>query len=327
MRKYLVEGGEDALVVAYEVGRKAMAEGLGLLDVMAMHEDALEANVLAALDRGVARNAHSAGEFCRELLSPFEMGMRGYQVANDHLRRLNEVLLEQKQALEAVNQELESFSYSVSHDLRAPLRSIDGFSQALLEDYGEKLDEQGRKYLGYVRQSAQQMSALIDDLLELARVTRSEFARSEVDLSKLARVVVDRLRRAEPERRVEVVVEEGLVASGDARLLELVLQNLLGNAWKFTSKTDRAHIEFRRSEAAGPRVYRVADNGAGFDMSYATKLFGVFQRLHSAREFEGTGVGLATVQRIVRRHGGDVWAEGEVGRGATLYFTLEGGAR
>jgi len=227
-----------------------------------------------------------------------------------------------KEAAEASNRELESFSYSVAHDLRAPLRSIDGFSQALLEDYGDKLDEDGRKYLRFVRESSQLMAQLIDDMLTLSRVTRQNLDRSAVDLSALARATHARLQRSEPERSVEVAIQEALVDQGDARLLAVVFDNLLGNAWKFTSKRTGARIEFGETTKDGIRAYFVRDNGAGFDMAYASKLFGVFQRLHAAHDFEGTGVGLATVQRIVHRHGGRVWAEGKVDAGATFYFNL-----
>ena len=223
---------------------------------------------------------------------------------------------------EAANRELEAFSYSVAHDLRAPLRSIDGFSPALLEDCADKLDEEGKVYLGYVRESAQQMAQLIDDLLSLSRVTRAELRRSPIDLAAIARTVLAHLQRNQPDRTVELVIAEEMPAVGDPDLLRIVLENLLGNAWKFTGKCSRARIEFGQMAQAGGAVYFVRDNGAGFDMAYADKLFGVFQRLHSASEFEGTGIGLSIVQRIIRRHGGRVWAEGEVGRGATFYFTL-----
>jgi light-regulated signal transduction histidine kinase (bacteriophytochrome) len=224
--------------------------------------------------------------------------------------------------LEAANRELEAFSYSVSHDLRAPLRGIDGFSQALLEDYSEQLDDHGRDYLRRVRAATQRMSGLIDDLLNLSRITRSELRREAVDLSALVRSIAEQLRQAQPERHVEFRIADGLTAQGDPRLLRIALENLLGNAWKFTAKTADAVVEFGLTRAGGDDVYFVRDNGAGFDMAYAGKLFGAFQRLHDVREFEGTGIGLATVQRIVRRHGGDVRAEGEPERGATFFFTL-----
>jgi signal transduction histidine kinase len=226
-------------------------------------------------------------------------------------------------ALEAVNQELDAFSFSVAHDLRSPLRSIDGFSRAVLEDCADQLDDHGKKYLGHVRKSAQQMTRLIDDLLLLSRVTRSELCRQRVDLSALARSIAARLELT-GDRRVELVVQDGLVAQGDATLLGVVLANLIGNAWKFTARRPVARIEVGAQASGPPLVYFVRDDGAGFDMAYAKKLFGVFQRLHSVQEFEGTGIGLATVQRVVRRHGGRVWAEGEVDKGATFYFTLEG---
>lgn len=228
--------------------------------------------------------------------------------------------------LQLKNEELESFSYSVAHDLRAPLRGIDGFSLALLEDCGDQLDDDGRKYLQYVRDSAQQMARLIDDLLALSRVTRGELNRGETHVSSLARSIVSRLQRENPDRKVDVVVADGIVADCDDRLLTIVLENLIGNAWKFTSKRHDARIEVGMMDD-DPRTYFVRDNGAGFDMSYASKLFGVFQRLHSATDFEGTGIGLATVQRIIRRHGGRIWAQGQVGHGAAFYFTLEGGLR
>jgi light-regulated signal transduction histidine kinase (bacteriophytochrome) len=212
----------------------------------------------------------------------------------------------------------------VAHDLRSPLRSIDGFSLALMEDCADKLDDQGREYLGYIRESAQQMARLIDDMLALSRVTRSSLKLGQVDLSELARGVAARLRRSQPEREVEFGIEEGLVVVADANLLTIMLENLIGNAWKYSSKRTGARIEVGATEHDGVPAYFVRDNGAGFDMAYAAKLFGVFQRLHTSREFEGTGIGLATVQRIVRRHGGHVWATGKVDEGATFTFTLSG---
>jgi signal transduction histidine kinase len=229
--------------------------------------------------------------------------------------------------LEGANKELEAFSYSVSHDLRAPLRTIDGFSQILLEDHADKLDEEGEDYLGRVRAASQHMDNLIDDLLDLSRVSRGPLRRETVDLSALATGIIDELRRSEPEREVEFVTEEGILAFADANLLTVALENLLSNAWKFTSKKSKATIEFGSlpQEGGAPtQTYFVKDDGVGFEEAYADKLFGAFQRLHAAQEFEGTGIGLATVARIVRRHGGRVWARGEVGEGATFFFTLGG---
>lgn len=225
-------------------------------------------------------------------------------------------------ALEASNQELEAFSYSVSHDLRAPLRSIDGFSQLLAETNAARLDDDGREYLERIRAAAKRMGNLINDLLQLSRVTRSPLRPVRVDLSKLARAVVDTLRERDPARQVEAVIEDGLIASGDPGLLRAALDNLLGNAWKFSARRPDARIEFLSMRRNGHAVYIVRDNGAGFDMAYAGKLFGAFQRLHTTSEFEGTGVGLATVQRIIHRHGGQIWAESAVGEGATFSFTL-----
>jgi len=224
--------------------------------------------------------------------------------------------------LEAANKELEAFSYSVSHDLRAPLRSIDGFSQALQEDYTARLDEEGRSHLRRVRAATQRMAHLIDDLLHLARVSRAELKSAPVDLSALAQGVVAELRQREPRRAVEFVCADKAQVRGDPALLRVVLENLLGNAWKFTTQRRPARIEFGVAQQDGASAYFVRDNGAGFDMTYADKLFGAFQRLHSAKEFEGTGIGLATVQRIIHRHGGRVWAESAVDQGATFYFTV-----
>lgn len=229
---------------------------------------------------------------------------------------------ERTAALAAANQELESFSYSVSHDLRAPLRGIDGWSQALLEDYGGSLDQQGKTYLETVRAETQRMAQLIDALLGLSRVSRAEMRHEPVDLSGLAREVARELRRDQPERTVEFLIAPGLVAQGDPRLMRAVLQNLLGNAWKFTAQCPEARIEFGVSHRESESSYFVRDNGAGFDMAYAANLFAPFQRLHRQEDYPGTGIGLATVQRILHRHGGRIWAEGAVGRGATFSFTL-----
>lgn len=229
---------------------------------------------------------------------------------------------ERTHQLETVNKELEAFSYSVSHDLRAPLRSIDGYSQALLEDYSKQLDETGKNYLRRVRANSQQMAALIDDMLQLSRLTRVEFRTESVNLSEIAQAIVADLQEQEPTRQVEFKIENNLTCEGDKLLLQVVLQNLLGNAWKFTSKHPVAHIEFGAKPGDNQQVYYVKDDGAGFDMGYADKLFGAFQRLHGVNEFPGSGIGLATVARIIHRHGGEVWAEGGVEKGATFYFTL-----
>jgi light-regulated signal transduction histidine kinase (bacteriophytochrome) len=250
------------------------------------------------------------------------MTFRGYGEANGKLKELNRDLVRQKEAVEAANRELEAFSYSVSHDLRAPLRSIDGFSQILIEDNDGQLDERGKKHLRRVRDSAKRMGQIIDDLLALAHVTRRELRRTNIDVTALTRRIAERLRANDPARQVDFAIPEGMSADGDARLLEVLFENLLGNAWKFTSKRSRASIEVGLRKEGGPPVHFVRDNGAGFDASQAEKLFGPFQRFHSSKEFEGTGIGLATVQRVVHRHGGRLWAESQVDKGASFYFTL-----
>lgn len=242
--------------------------------------------------------------------------------AEEEINKLNEELKHHVLQLEAANSELEAFSYSVSHDLRAPLRSVAGFSQALFEDYTDKLDAEGRDSLERILAATNRMGRLIDDLLNLSRISRTEMRRERVNLSDIAGKIADMLRKTQPERQAEFIIAQSLVAHGDGQLLSLVLENLFDNAWKFTGKNPHAVIEFGITQHKGSRAYFVRDNGAGFDMSYAGKVFSPFQRLHSINEFPGTGIGLATVKRIIARHGGDVWIEGELGKGATVYFTL-----
>jgi PAS domain S-box-containing protein len=225
-------------------------------------------------------------------------------------------------ATEASNKELAAFSYSVSHDLRAPLRSIDGFSLALLEEYQEKLDETGKTYLERVRAATQKMGLLIDDMLKLSRITQSELKREAVDLSKMVLAIAEEHQKLNPDRSFDVTVQEGIMVQGDPYLMRIAMENLIGNAWKFTGKEVHPRIEFGTTVKDGETACFVRDNGAGFDMAYVGKLFGTFQRLHTADEFPGTGIGLATVQRIIHRHGGRVWAEGEIGKGATFYFKV-----
>ena len=249
--------------------------------------------------------------------------------AEEEVRRLNadleERVRERTAELEASTRELDAFAYSVSHDLRAPLRSLHGFSEALLDDYGDVLDADGRDYLHRIQTNVQRMGRMIDDLLDLSRATRVELTRDRVDLSGLAREVLAELAGADPQRRVHPVVADGLVASGDRHLLRLMMHNLLANAWKFTGNREHATIEVGEVDRDGTRFFFVRDNGAGFDMQYADKLFTAFQRLHAKTDFEGTGIGLAIVARIVHRHGGHVFAESEPDRGATFYFSLSHG--
>ena len=254
-----------------------------------------------------------------DMLSQIQERDAALRQAHDELEQR---VVERTKELATTNKELEAFSYSVSHDLRAPLRSIDGFSQALLEDYADKFDSAGRDHLQRVRRAAQRMAALIDDMLNLSRVTRSAIRREKLDLSAVAKSIATELREAEPDRRVEFVIESDLNAVGDSQLVRTALENLLRNSWKYTSAHPCARIEFGKSQQNGKHPFFVRDDGAGFDPRYADRLFGAFQRLHTAKEFPGTGVGLATVQRIIHRHGGEIWAEGAVEKGATFYFTL-----
>lgn len=262
-----------------------------------------------------------AREVSAQLSIAFHQASLNEQIRR-HAQELEQRVTERTIQLTAVNKELETFSYSVSHDLRAPLRVVDGYSHALLEDYRDKLDEEGQYFLERIRASTERMGELIDDMLNLSKVTRQELEASRLNLSQIGQEVVTELRQRSPEREVEFVIQPEVYAVADRRLIKIVLENLLGNAWKFTGQKDQARIEFGIDTSNSKVCYFVRDNGAGFDMQYANRLFGTFQRLHTETEFEGTGVGLATVQRIINRHGGNIWAEGKVGEGATFYFTL-----
>jgi light-regulated signal transduction histidine kinase (bacteriophytochrome) len=258
-----------------------------------------------------------------ELMAELRAEVLERQQAEQRAQELNKGLQQAVIELQSVNKELEAFSYSVSHDLRAPLRSIDGFSQALLEDYLEQVDTTGQDYLRRIRSASQRMGQLIDDLLTLAKVTRSDLHKESIDLSKMASRICTHLQQTEPTRQVEFQLQTGLMAKADPRLLQLVLENLLNNAWKFTGKQLLPKIEFGAiSQENNIPIYFVRDNGAGFEMTFIDKLFKPFQRLHSMQEFPGNGIGLATIQRIIHRHGGRVWAEAALNQGATFYFTL-----
>lgn len=299
--------------------RQAMIQGLsvGADDYISKSSEfeVLKARVRAQIRR---KQFEDENRRIREELLRTELEAAEARAARE-LAATRAVLVEE---LERKNRELEAFSYSVSHDLRAPLRSIDGFSQALLEDCAHTLNPKSRDHLQRVRSAAQRMGELIDDLLQLSRVGRAEIHRSRMNLSEIARAVVTELQKREPERRVEVDIQETPLADVDSRLMRVVLENLLGNAWKFTANVPQPRVQFLRERTANGPAFVVRDNGAGFDMTYVEKLFRPFQRLHSATEFPGTGIGLATVHRIVDRHGGRVWAQGGVGGGAAIYFTI-----
>jgi signal transduction histidine kinase len=327
LTSYVSEADELQLGRAYGMGRGALIEGLGLLDMSELHHEALRTLLAGTANEDRERAVRAANVFFNELLSPFEMSLRGYRMANHELQRLNDDLQRQKRDLESANQELETFSYSASHDLRSPLGGVRGLCNLLLEQRGALLDPTMRRYLLLILDSTDKMLRLIDDLLDLARAGRAELQVMQVDLSSMAREICDRLHNVEPSRDVQFVIEPGAVAQGDARLLGVLLDNLLRNAWKFTAKRPAALIEFGwRAGDRGP-VFHVRDNGAGFDEAQRDKLFRAFSRLHSNLDFEGTGIGLTTVQRVVQRHGGEIWAKGATGLGATFYFTLPGGRR
>jgi light-regulated signal transduction histidine kinase (bacteriophytochrome) len=329
LESYLSGAGEAVLLDAYEIGRRALSAGLGIVHIAAVHHESL-ATVLRRLATAdeIARTVKNATTVEVESLSVFEMALRGYREANARLRELNEKLEDRARAVEAANKELEAFSYSVSHDLRAPLRAIDGFSSILLRDFAADLPPEAQKYLGLVRDNAKLMGQLIDDLLAFSHLGRQPLHKQPVPLSNLVRQVWEQLRPEQEGRRLEVKIGDLGICQADPNLLKQVFINLLANAIKFTRPCAVAMVEVGRRDGdaqAGERVYYVKDNGVGFDMQYADQLFGVFQRLHSAEEYEGTGVGLAIVQRIIQRHGGRIWAEAEVDQGATFFFTLEGG--
>lgn len=307
------------VIVTASDDRAAMLEGLaaGADDYVSKSREfeVLKARVRAQLRR---KQYEDENRRIREDLLKRELEAREAQAARE-LAQTRAALVDE---LERKNRELEAFSYSVSHDLRAPLRGIDGLSRALVEDYAEGLDDRGRDYLRRIRGAAQRMAELIDGLLQLARVSGQDLNRRGVDLSREARAVFAELQQRDPHRRVATAVEEGIGVEADARLLRVVLDNLLGNAWKFTGGKDDARIELARVQIDGESVVRVRDNGAGFDMKYADKLFQPFRRMHTDAAFPGTGIGLATVRRIVERHGGRIWAEATEGVGATFLFTL-----
>jgi signal transduction histidine kinase len=308
-----------ALLRALRADERTRAVPVVLLSARAGEEALLEGLETGADDYLV--KPFSARELLSRVRTHLAMA-RVRREATETAKALAETRATLLRDVERKNKELEAFSYSVSHDLRAPLRSIDGFSQALLEDYGDKLDDTGQGYLRRVRAAAQRMGELIDDLLQLSRVDRAELRKEPVNLSEIAVAIAESFRKAEPGRTVEFVARPDIIAYGDARLLRIVLENLLGNAWKFTSKAERPTIEFGAEDREHRRYCYVRDNGVGFDPERASRLFAPFQRLHAQAEFPGTGIGLATVQRIILRHGGEVRAEAAVGEGATIHFTL-----
>jgi light-regulated signal transduction histidine kinase (bacteriophytochrome) len=321
--EFLRDQDESALQRAYEMGRRALEEGRGLVDLASIHHHALAA-LLSATPSGDAalRLTDLAGTFFTECLSPFEMSLRGFRDANRRLLEVNQELHRANILASDANRELEAFSYSVAHDLRAPLRSIAGFTAILAEDHGAALNAEGQAVMRRVLDATARMGGIIDALLTLSRLSRAELRVTDVNLTEVAQELFAALREQEPARVVRCDVEPDLHVRGDEHLLRQLLQNLIGNAWKFTRATPEARIDVGEVTTGEGRAFFVADNGAGFDMTYAAKLFQPFQRLHSVHEFEGTGIGLATVRRIVERHGGRVTAEGAPGQGSKFVFSV-----
>ena len=271
---------------------------------------------------GAAAKDESGATVYRVVMSDITERKVAEEALEKYREHLEELVRERTIKLEASNKELEAFSFSASHDLRAPLRTIGGFSQALLEDCEDKLDIKGKDYLIRIKAATRRMADLIEDLLQLSRLTRAEMNIEKINLTRIARSVIDELQKSQPQRHVEIKIADGLEDTADSRLMRITLENLLGNAWKFTGKKAKAVIEFGFTKEGEKKVYFIRDNGAGFDMAYADKLFAPFQRLHNEEEFPGTGIGLALVRRIIHRHGGKVWTEGQTGKGATFYFSL-----
>jgi light-regulated signal transduction histidine kinase (bacteriophytochrome) len=324
LRAYLDDPDESALAAAYALGRAALDNGVGITQVVGAHAEALG----LVLDGGPAAALSMRSiSFLVECLAPLEMAHQGFMEANQSLQRLNADLeqrvRERTRQLEEANGELKSFAYSVSHDLRGPVRAIHGFSQVILEDCAPLLDDAGRLAFERIQANALRMERLIDDMLHLAQVSREQLTPGPADLSVLAKEVVAELRERQPDRQIDVRIADGLVADADPDLMRIALTNLLSNAFKFTGRQPAPRIDFASETQGEEVVYYIRDNGAGFDMAYLDNIFRPFERLHSQEEFPGTGIGLATVHRAVRMHGGRIWAEASVDRGATFFFTLK----
>lgn len=325
---YLAKNDEFALNKAYEIGRKALDKDQGILDMVAIHKEALEEIQNYTSEENI-RTAKWGYDFFLECLAPFEITHRGFKEANESLKdeisklkQAEDVIQKRTTELEAVNKELESFSYSVSHDLRAPLRAIDGFSRILLEDYSSLLDKEGVRVLDTIIKSTEQMGNLIDNLLTFSRFGRQTMSFIEINMKHLAKTISKELKLIEPQRKIQIIIKQIPPAYGDITMIRAVLVNLLSNSIKYTRGRETATIEVGGSSEEKVNTYYVKDNGVGFDMKYQDKLFEVFQRLHRQEDFEGTGIGLANVEKIIHRHRGTVWAEGKVNGGATFYFTI-----
>lgn len=313
--EYLKKTDEASLQRAYEFGRKAIESKLGILEVTECHNSAL-VNTYRHSTGATEEILQAASQILSASLAPFEMTHRGFEESIRSLQKMTRELSE-------ANGELESFSYSVSHDLRAPLRAVMGFAEILSEESGSQLNASANDALSRILANAKNMNALIDDMLKLARVAREELTIADVALSDMIHEILTELQARNPRDKVSFIIAPNVKVRGDAHLLRIALTNLLSNAWKFTSKRPETKISFGFRELNNERAYFVRDNGAGFDLRRAARLFTPFQRFHSAQDYEGTGIGLATVQRVIKKHGGSIWAESQPDQGATFYFTLK----
>lgn len=324
LQEYLARTDEDTLFRAYQLGHEAVAKGLGVLDIADIHQRVLDSltHEMTAPDE-ITTVINQAHTFFREILSSFEMIHRGFRESTATVEELEARVQQRTTLLQETNKELDTFSYSVAHDLRAPLRAIDGFTRLLLDDFSSQLSDEGRRFLTIARTNTKKMTELLDNLLAFSRANRKKLAtESMVNMKELARTVADDLLKREPNRSIVLNIHDVPSVPGSPAMMRQVLLNIISNAIKFTRGLPHPVIEIGSVMREGEQVFYVKDNGVGFEMRNADKLFDAFQRLHPSENYEGAGVGLAIVRRIVHRHGGRVWAEAEPNKGATIYFTL-----
>ena len=324
LQEYLTRTDEEALFHAYELGRQAVAKGLGVLEIADIHERTLiSLSPQTAMPTEITATIERSHAFYREILSAFEMVHRGFRETSAAVEELEQRVQQRTALLQETNKELETFSYSVAHDLRAPLRAIDGFTRLLLDDYTTHLSDDGKRFLTIARTNTKKMAELLDDLLAISRVNRKKMAtESLINMRDLAQGIAEDLLKQEADRSIVMNIHDVAPIQGSPSVMRQVLENVISNAITFTRGQPHPVIEIGSVPREGEQIFYVRDNGVGFEMRNADKMFGAFQRLHPSEEYEGNGVGLAIVQRIIHRQGGRVWAEGEPGKGATIYFTV-----